>query len=227
MAGRALARALFRWLPSGWYEDAELANAVKAFSPQPYIQLAKAVRAAGYEKAANDVLIRLERNRTRYSDFNVLRQLGRWTLDLVLLYGFSPFRPILYLLVVAVISVGFFEKAHDEGSIVAVSDNAEACKPTAPSTAKCVGFNALVYATDTLVPLVDLNQKKNWGVAAPPAPTGAASESWWQGLVRAWAERPRSLPGLLIIFNTFFGWLMTTLFAAGVTGLVRGGAESD
>ena len=230
VAGRALARALFRWLPSRWHEDAELANAVKAFSPQPYIQLAKAVRAAGYEKAANDVLVRLERNRTRYSDFSVLRQLGRWTLDLVLLYGFSPFRPILYVVVAVVISAGFFEKAHDECLIVAASDNASACKPTAAGTATGDGFNALVYATDTLVPLVNLNQKKNWVVAAPPASTGAAPEpprSWWQGLVRAWAGRPRGLPGLLVIFNTFFGWLMTTLFAAGVTGLVRGGGESD
>ncbi|MGO8867403.1 MAG: hypothetical protein ACLQME_12970 [Alphaproteobacteria bacterium] len=227
VAARALTRALFRGPARRIYEGAKLGNAVKAFSPQPYIQLAKAVRASGYDKAANYVLIRLERNRTRYSDLNVLRQLGRWTLDLLLLYGFSPFRPILYLLVVAAISTGFFEKAHDEGSIVAVSDNAEACKPTAPSTAKCVAFNALVYATDTLVPLVDLNQKKNWGVAAPLTSTGPASESWWQGLVRAWAERPRWGPGLLIIFNSFFGWLMTTLFAAGVTGLVRGGAESD
>ena len=59
-------------------------------------------------------------------------------------------------------------------------------------------FRAPVYAVDTLVPIVDLQQKKNWLLKTP---------NW-------------KLESLLI-FNTFFGWLMTTLFAAGVTGLLR------
>ena len=222
VAARALGRALLRWWPWRHYEDAELRTAMKSFSPQPYIQLARAVRAAGYEKAANDVLIHLERNRTRYSDFGLLRQLGRWTLDFVLLYGFSPFRPLLFLLVAMIISTGIFEEAYDEGLIVATRDNSGRDQWHPPS----VAFNALVYAADTLVPLVDLNQKKNWVIEAAPAAT-VARQNWWQALVRAWGERPRSGPGLLVIFNTFLGWLMTTLFAAGVTGLVRGGGDAE
>ena len=32
---------------------------------------------------------------------------------------------------------------------------------------------------------------------------------------------PERWPGALLMFNTFFGWLMTTLFVAGVSGLIR------
>jgi hypothetical protein len=28
-----------------------------------------------------------------------------------------------------------------------------------------------------------------------------------------------------LVFNTFFGWLMTTLFAAGVSGLLQAGKD--
>jgi hypothetical protein len=31
----------------------------------------------------------------------------------------------------------------------------------------------------------------------------------------------------LLVFNTFFGWLMTTLFAAGVSGLLQTGKDES
>jgi hypothetical protein len=80
-----------------------LDEAVRQFKPQPYIQLSKVFRAAGYEAAARDALVRLERNKTRYSDIGFLAQAGRYTLDVFLRYGYAPFRPMRIIIAWAVV----------------------------------------------------------------------------------------------------------------------------
>jgi hypothetical protein len=178
---------------------------VKEFSPQPYIQLSKMFRAAGYENSAKVVLTRLERNRTRYSDIKFFFRLWRWLLDLFLRYGYSPFRPVLILIAWAVVSAVVFQMAYDRNQIIAGRDNQPI--PT---------FNALVYAVDTLVPIVDLNQKKSWTIKSlgvPPINAAGQGRGWSETIKVVWRSRPDWGPGLLLIFNIFFGWLMTTLFA--------------
>ena len=251
-AARALGRAFRRWLTGEVNEAGNLGRAVARFFPQPYIQFAKILRAAGYDGAANDVIVRLERNRTCYSDFSVLRQLGHWSLDLGLRYGFAPFRPVWILFVWALFSAACFEIAYSQNQIVPTKDNQEvyssvaagqSCKGTdgrarastgTATTQACddprVTFNALIFAIDTLIPLVDLNQKKNWVVeplsAASQGREQNAAVGWREILSREWRDRPDLGPGALVIFNTFFGWLMTTFFAAGITGLLRSGKDS-
>jgi hypothetical protein len=201
---------------------------VKQFSPQPYIQLAKTFRAAGYESSAKAVLTRLERNRTRYSDIGFFFRLWRWLLDVLLRYGYSPFRPVLILIAWALFSAVVFQTAYDQNQIIAARVNQASPITSDPNPRPGTAFNALVYAVDTLVPIVDLNQKKNWTVKrlnAPPIDAVGQSRGWLETIKVVWRSRPEWGPGLLLIFNTFFGWLMTTLFAAGVTGLLRTGKE--
>ena len=169
------------------------------FKPQPYLHLAHLFRAAGYESAGKTVLVRLERNRTRFGDITPIRKIGRWMLDAFLRYGYSPFRPVYILSVWVLVCWCLFASAYNAGHFVQAKDN-QLSEPTKenPKPPPRVVFRAPVYAVDTLVPIVDLQQKKNWLLKTP---------NWKLEL--------------LLIFNTFFGWLMTTLFAAGVTGLLR------
>jgi hypothetical protein len=195
---------------------ARLDEAIRRFKPQPYMQLARVARQAGHEAAANRIFVQLERNRTRYSNFGRVRQLARHILDGVLTYGFAKFRPVWILLAWAVFSAFCFEVAYQRGAIVASSSD----QPR-------VTFNALVYAIDTLVPIVDLNQKKNWIVEPLSAESrilhiAGPMGCQWRGVV---CQFPDWGPGLLVFFNTFFGWVMTTFFAAGITGLLRTGRE--
>jgi hypothetical protein len=46
---------------------------------------------------------------------------------------------------------------------------------------------------------------------------------WYESVKPLWRTAPDRLPALLFIFNTFFGWLLTTLFAAGASGFLRRG----
>lgn len=217
--------ALCRAFKRAWWLDrngGRLEPAIKRFKPQPYLQLVKIFRSAGYEKAANKVLVGLERNRTRYSDFSFFRQTWRWLLDIFLLYGLSPFRPVAFLLLWMLVSAGFFEIAYHKGRIVAVKEpskpemNAKA-PPPAPA------FNAIVYAIDSLVPIVDFNQKKAFTIEPLSAYSAERPKTveWRQAAWEAVKAAPYYGVALLMVFNTFFGWLMTSLFVAGVSGLLR------
>ena len=74
-----------------------------------------------------------------------------------------------------------------------------------------------------------LNQKKNW-VVDPLTRYSGAQASQKVGLFGSayplWSTAPDRPAALLVIVNTFFGWLMTTLFAAGVTGFLRRGRDT-
>jgi hypothetical protein len=94
-----------------------------------------------------------------------------------------------------------------------------------------------------LIPIVDLNQKKSWTVEmiGDPKPPVLPPQSFqsqpaqlsfcaslaahWDALWEVWRGFPRRGAAFLLFFNTFFGWLMTSLFVAGLGGLLRSGRE--
>jgi hypothetical protein len=203
----------------------QIEEAGRRFKPQPYLQLARTLSAAGHQNSAKKVLTHLERNRTRYSGYWAPRQLWQWILDATLQYGYSPFRPVLILTAWAVVCSLLFQIAFDSEHIVSIRERQFVFGVQGapiPKSAQ-VRFNPVIYAIDTLVPIVDLNQKKNWIVDplsshSHEQPNPRAS---WSDSVRGILDSLPHLTGGLIVFNTFFGWLMTTLFAAGVTGLLR------
>jgi len=208
-------------------------EAIRRFKPQPYLQLARVLRIAGMDKEANKVLARLESNRTRYGGFYWPNRLLRgFTFGFLLNYGFGWPRPAIVLLIWASISSVAFQIARSQHLIEPTWHNKEnlAAKPDRESNPPYVPFNAPIFALDTLVPLVNLDQKENWEVEPMShhmVEAGTRPFSWrdyrtYSGLL---SSAPDRLVGWLIIFNKFFGWLLTSLFAGGVTGLLRGGRE--
>ncbi|MGH7152816.1 MAG: hypothetical protein ACREF3_02720, partial [Acetobacteraceae bacterium] len=197
-----------------------------------YMQLARIVHRTGYEAVANDIMVRMERNRTRYSGFGRWRQLGRWVSDILVRYGFSPLRPVWFLLGWTAVSAVFFEYAFVNNRMVPTFENLEKYSLNWTHGEERYKFNPVIYALDTLVPLIDLNQKKNWHVeplhqidqrhASTQAETMRSQPT---SLLTAVWRLHYSLPtypiGWLVLFNTFFGWVITTFLAAGVTGVLR------
>ena len=121
-----------------------------------------------------------------------------------------------------------FQIGYDSNQIaVAASDNQESAQASFLPKHARIPFNAIVYAVDTLVPIVDLNQKKNWTVTALSSFSGEPNKrlSYWEEFGKVLETFPNNCFALLLIFNTFFGWFMTTLFAAGVSGLLRTAKE--
>ncbi len=186
-----------------WWEtlirlpSAQLQAARRRFVPQPYLQFASVVRAAGFDSAANGILVRLGRNATILGGYGAGQMVTRWLLDWVLQYGYARWRPVWVLSAWIALSTIAFDIARHQDRLVPTTANAIVSDPGGDPDAirpREVQFNALIYATDTLVPLVDLGQKRNFAFREP---------SW------------------LLVFNSFFGWIMTSFFAAGVSGLLR------
>ncbi len=75
------------------------------------------------------------------------------------------------------------------------------------------GFSPLAYSLDVLLPLVDLQQQKDWG---PMIPTPQAS--WW----REWGALSLGHWTRLVVWlQTLFGWLASLLLVAIVSGLTK------
>ena len=196
-----------------------LAERMARFTPQPYLALARVFSRASYQGEAEEVLVRLERNRARYSGSGVTGMLWRWVLDGALRHGFSRSRPVWLLLVWAAVSAVCFQAGWQGGRIVPSPSNAPKVEGARPH----VTFNAIVFALDTLVPIVDFNQKKEWMVEPLTRAGCGREEGKGVGTVLActWRQWPDRWVAILVLFNTVFGWLMTTLFAAGLSGVLR------
>lgn len=79
--------------------------------------------------------------------------------------------------------------------------------------AEYTGFSPLAYSLDVLMPLVDLQQQKDWAPMIPtpkPSPWNEWRGSGWKHITRMvlWAE-------------TLFGWLASLLLVAIVSGLTK------
>lgn len=196
-----------RYAAQTWWEtlirlpSVQLQAARRRFVPQPYLQFAAVVRAAGFGSAANGIMVRLGRNATILGGYGAGQMLTRWLLDWVLQYGYARWRPVWVLSGWIAFSAIAFDIARHQDRLVPTTANTVIPDPNSDTSGdpdairpREVRFNALIYATDTLVPLVDLGQKRNFAFREP---------SW------------------LLVFNSFFGWIMTSFFAAGVSGLLR------
>jgi hypothetical protein len=75
------------------------------------------------------------------------------------------------------------------------------------------GFSPLAYSLDVILPLVDLQQQKDWGAMIPTPEPGVVSEL---GAV-TWKHVTR----LVVWFETLFGWLASLLLVAIVSGLTK------
>ena len=79
--------------------------------------------------------------------------------------------------------------------------------------AEYTGFSPLAYSLDVLMPLVDLQQQKDW---APMIPTPKAV--WWDELRSSgWKHITR----MVVWMETLFGWLASLLLVAIVSGLTK------
>ena len=137
--------------------DGMLGQQILRFIPGPYLQLARVAQQSGFESAADDILLRLEQNRTNYSGLGWLGLLWRWTISIVLQYGQSPFQPALYVLAWVFISGPLFKWVHD-----ATKNGLWPGAMIAANPEDHVHFDWFFYTLDTLVPFVDFGQKKHF-----------------------------------------------------------------
>ncbi|MGA9723649.1 MAG: hypothetical protein WBQ86_14415 [Candidatus Binatus sp.] len=177
------------------------------YHPQPYLQLAKVLREAGDEKGAVKVLV-AERDASYRQMGLPGRVLGTF-LKYTIGYGHRPLLALLWSLGVVVLG----------WAMLSIGSRAGVMAPSWPEhkpaeeTKSHEELHPLLYSLDIFLPVVDLHQENYWW------PDATAS-----GSVDVFGRRitisGRLLRGYLWL-QIIAGWLLSGIFIAGVTGLIR------
>ena len=197
------------------------------FTPQPYRQLAKVLREMGDDRSARTVLIEAGRREWEQSHQSWFGHVSSWVLRLTIAYGVSPERAFWWLVGLTLTGTLLFGLGYLGGSMAPTERDAYACfeKQGWPPR-HYQAFNPFIYALENSVPVLKLGQDSTW--APDPGPReqerfGEVNFTPWNWLARA---HPHTwvTPSLLRCYRWLqivSGWILATLFVAGVTGVVR------
>lgn len=246
------------------------------FTPQPYRQLAKALREMGDEDGAVTVLEEMERLRRKEEDRTATARLESWILRESIGYGYNPARAVWEIVGLSGLAWIVHRRSYLAGNIAPTEKDAyESFKRNGQPPPHYTPFAPLVYSVENSLPLVKLGQEDKWHPEPDSKcalsrgsnwPTRLARPRIWTrfqrlqrrlilwGLLRdpepkgelprlqrflvfcglqphpdreaarsrpsRWFTSPRFVRWFLWI-QILLGWLLATLFLAGVTGIVR------
>jgi hypothetical protein len=210
------------------------------FVPKPYRQLAKVLREEGRDSDASKVLFEMEGRRRKDEDrrrreeiekrqlpplyfkrFRALAilasrinshlrsrcaRLWDWALKWTVGYGFYSWWALGWLVLLTALGWGLFRYGYSSGAVTPTDTRAyHFFRDHGWSPDHYQRFTASVYSLENSLPFVNLGQKDNWTPDPNPQPS-----RWMPGILRwfRWVQ-------------VLLGWLLATLFVAGVTRVVR------
>jgi hypothetical protein len=190
------------------------------FTPQPYRQLAKVLRNDGDGNGAQRVLFRMEHQRRKEKDRNLLSRLLSFLFRITVGYGFYPIPAALGWLA-ALFALGFFLfwGGYNAGSIVPVDKEAYQAFKNEQLPAYYEHFHSSMYSFENSFQLVKLGQVDRWQPDPTPQQVPLVARDWLHRTARLFisADSLRWYRWFQIIL----GWFFTAMIVAGVTGIVR------
>jgi hypothetical protein len=218
------------------------------FAPQPYRQLAKVLNDEGDDVGARDVLFEMESRQREQEDqkpmakphpviANLLsvrslrwilkptlkwyRPLWSWTLRKTVGYGYHSVWALWWLLGLVIIWSAIYSGGYLIGSMVPTGKDAYyAFRQDRQSLpAYYEHFHATVYSLENSFPFVKLGQVDRW--QPDPSPRNFLIRIWhWPASFSFWISAAGFIRWLRWV-QILLGWILATLFVAGVTGIVR------
>jgi hypothetical protein len=195
------------------------------FRPQPWEQCVKVLREMGHDSDARKVAIAKQAALRAAGKLNGVRWPLHWLYGLLAGYGYKPLNTFCAMLLLWFIGSIFFYCADQRGWM---GPSAPAIQARADLAAVCglpqgnrlttwticsklpneyTTFNPLIYSLDLILPLVDLQQEKDWS----PIVTVNGTE---------WALS-RAIVRYFMWFEILFGWAMSLLLVAVLGNLVK------
>jgi len=178
------------------------------FHQQPYRQLAKVLKESGDDSGAIQVLVAKED--LRYARYGPLGRLWGGFLRYTVAYGHLPMLTIMWSL--GFLLIGWL--------IVRGAKAAAVMRPTYPENALAAGdrryehLYPFLFSLDVFLPFVNLHKEHYWWPDAD-----AAGRCRLAGLTL-------NLRGSIVLYylwaQIIAGWILSAIFVAGITGLIRG-----
>jgi hypothetical protein len=221
-----------------WLSAQAPADTSTRFKPQAWVYLSKQLAAQGLDRDARLVTIE-RRRRERRSRWTTA--LGRWEsrlLDWFALYGFNPWRTVMWMTAVVILFAGVWSWAASGCGApgcfeekVFVTTRRDAYAPEA-LTERYPAFHPLAYSFDVFVPFVSFGYEDHWRpnlsygplatVRLPNLPAFIAGET---DKDRIFADVTITTGGFLYgltIIEKILGLVLTSLMVTAFTGLLRG-----
>jgi len=177
------------------------------FYSQPYNELAKYYSGTGDDAAAATVLVAEEDD--RYQRMGLLGRLSGDFLRATIGYGHRPL--LAFNWSILIVLIGWVVVMMGKRAGVMRLTWPENTPP--PSTDHFNGLHPLLYSLDVFLPFVDLHQEHYWW-----PDEGSKGECTFAG--RTITIRGSSLR-LYLWMQIIAGWLLSAIFVAGITGLIR------
>ena len=183
------------------------------FYPQPYEHLAAVLCAKGHENAAKNVQIAKNVDRRRRGTITPIAKPFHWLLGLLTGYGYHTWRPLLVGLLLVGIGWGLFHGGARAGVIMRVEGDEFVPVDEAVSLVQ-LHFHPLLYSFDIFLPVISFGHADLW------APNEAM-----KGPLLNVGGHVIPISGLVLCCYKWglnvLGWVLTTLFIAGLTGIIR------
>jgi hypothetical protein len=177
------------------------------FHPQPYRQLAKVLHESGDDSGAIKVLVAA--GDARYEQYGLMGRLVGGILRVTIGYGHQPFRTILWMM--GVIILGWLLVT--TGARAGVMRRTWPDSPPPGEVAVYEKLHPLLYSLDVFLPFVNLHQEHYWWPDAER--TGGSS------VLGVHIRVSGAFLRYYLWTQVIAGWLLSAVFVAGVTGLMR------
>jgi hypothetical protein len=220
-AGGSLTDAISRII---WLDNQRESHLTTDFRPQPWKYLIRTLRRMGHAAEADEVAIAFQDRRRWAGKLTGLLHPLHYLFGLLAGYGYRPMRLLMVMMCVWLGSGIIYQNAAENGWFAPTNphlfqhERYAPCRPEnggnwvtcdVKTPPEYTTFNALAYSLDLILPLVELQQDKDWAPIVGKS-EGAEVEWTFGALVR-----------LVMWFEILFGWVASLLLVAVLTGLTN------
>jgi len=227
--GAGAARMRIRWLEAQSRNDL-----IQHFKPQAWVHLSRRLAAQGYHDDAREIAIERRRRQRRSASVTRGARLQSWLLDVFALYGFNPWRTVVWMTAFVVLFAGIWwwaaqgcerDSCKDE-TVYAMSLKGNYGQDDKSAEEKYPGFSPLAYSLDVFLPFVNLGYKEHW---RPRTSYGALAEVPLPGAELHGQQSLTLTVGgilyLLYVAEMLVGLILASLAVTGFAGILRGEDE--
>ncbi len=173
-----------------------LRHGTRGYAAQPYQQLAAGYRALGNERQARQILMAQRHDELTRTDTRRRERLWGWITKVTLGYGYQPWRALLFLVLVVLISCGLAFALGSHGALAQTSKTATPGQP-------CTVIQQISIGLDLNLPVGTSLARASCDLTKDAA---SATAAWLS--IAGWVLR-------------LLAWAFAALFIAGFTSAVR------
>jgi hypothetical protein len=189
------------------------------YRPQPFSQLAGAMKKSGRSEGEVEVLIAQRIAQRRSGRLSMPARAWNLLLQGTIGYGYRPLRALWWIAGFVLVGAVLFGWGYRAGVMTPSEPEAyEAFARGGRPTAHYPHFNAFVYSLENFLPVVDLHMGNHWRPNVRERVVKDPNSGEWITETAPFVSR---LLRWYLWFHILAGWTLTPLMFAGLSGLIR------